>query len=49
MTLICRPVGRGNWAAVSVTFRAKGPLVMVRVGDRFTLGGTKYRVASIQP
>lgn len=49
MRLICRPIGRGCWRPVIVTFRTPGDLFAFRLGERFTLGGITYRVSEIQP
>ena len=53
MRLVCRPVGRGNWAPVIVEFSRldmrQPDLFRFRVGDRFTLGTTTYRIARIEP
>ncbi len=47
MTLVLRPVGRGNWAPVLVSGRHLSP--MVQLGDRITIGCTTYRVSEIRP
>ncbi len=47
MTLVLRPVGRGNWAPVTLAGRHLSP--MVKLGDRIVIGGTTYRVSEIRP
>lgn len=54
MTLVCRPVGRGNWHVILVTF--SGPPDIVRlsrfyVGMRFTFGDPHMmlRIVEIRP
>lgn len=47
MTLICRPVGRGNWATMNITSPA-GMMGLVNVGDRFELGGITWRVCEVR-
>jgi hypothetical protein len=49
MTLVCRPVGRGNWHPVCVTFCTHADFFAFRVGQRFTLGTITYRIAEINP
>lgn len=48
--LICRPPGRGNWAPVVLTVEGKraSPL-LIRAGQRFTLGGLVLRIARVVP
>lgn len=49
MTIICRPIGRGNWRTIrfDVDGGLFGLLGMVRVNDRFQLGGITWRVCAI--
>lgn len=48
MTLLCKPVGRGNWHTLqlSVTGSRAQPM-LVKVGDRFPLAGIVYRVCRV--
>lgn len=51
MTLILRPVGRGNWATVVLTVggrRAPPPLYFA-LGQRIPLGGSVFRVVEVRP
>ena len=50
MTLICVPVGRGNWAPMRLTYdgRQASPL-LARVGEQFTVAGVTWRVRSVEP
>jgi hypothetical protein len=49
VTLVCRPIGRGNWRVLTVTVSDKraGPL-LVKPGHRFDLGGITYRVCEVR-
>ena len=50
MTVKCVPVGRGRWAPMLLHYA--GPRMApftCEVGQRFTLGGITWRVASVQP
>lgn len=49
MTIICRPVGRGNWRPIRLEVEGGllGLLGMVRLNDRFQLGGITWRVCEI--
>jgi hypothetical protein len=48
MTLILKPRGRGNWAALTVTIKGKhiAPL-NVAVGALLTIGGIVFRVCKM--
>ena len=49
MTIILRPVGRGNWSTVTVEVAGtRATPLLVRKNDRLTLGGIIYRVVSVQ-
>lgn len=51
MTLILKPPGRGNWAAIVVTIQpsrhAPLPLYFAR-GQRIVMGGQTFRVAGVR-
>lgn len=50
MTVIAKPIGRGNWTAIALTYA--GPQLApftVAVGERFTLGGVVWRIAEVRP
>lgn len=50
MTLILRPVGRGNWRAQTFTVDERHvPPMLVRVGERFVLGGVEFRISRVLP
>jgi hypothetical protein len=48
--LVLRPPGRGNWQPliVAIEGRRLAPL-LVRVGQRMTIGGQVYRIAKVSP
>ncbi len=53
MTIICKPVGRGNWAPIEVTITGKhsavfGFLYGFKAGQRFELGGITWRVCEVR-
>lgn len=48
MTVVCKPVGPGNWASMRLTY--SGPQMapfVVAVGERFSLGGVLWRVHEV--
>lgn len=50
MTVVCKPVGPGNWAPMRLVYA--GPQLApftVAVGERFTLGGVLWRVHEVLP
>lgn len=50
MTLVCVPVGRGNWAVLRLQY--EGPQTapfLAKVGEQFTVAGVTWRVRSIEP
>jgi hypothetical protein len=50
MTLILRPPGRGNWAALTITVNGKRAAPMlIRAGQRMMLGGMVFRIAKVLP
>ena len=51
MTLILRPLGKGNWATVEldVSGRRAPPPMYFLVGQRITLGGQVFRISEIRP
>ncbi len=50
MTVVCKPVGPGNWTPLRLTYtgRRTAPM-LVRVGERFTLGGVAWRICRVLP
>ena len=50
MTLILRPRGRGNWAAITiqVSGRRLGPIDF-HVGQLVMLGGANWRISKVMP
>lgn len=50
MTVIVKPIGRGNWETLTlvVTGSRAQPLV-VTVGETFDLGGVTWRVIEVRP
>lgn len=48
--LVLRPPGRGNWSTLIVAIEGKhlAPL-LVRVGQRMTIGDQVYRIAKVLP
>lgn len=50
MTLILKPIGRGNWrpATLEITGEREKPL-LVRVGERMEFLGITWRVAEVRP
>jgi hypothetical protein len=50
VTLIIRPVGRGNWRAQAFTVDERHvPPMFVQVGQRFDLGGVTFRISKVLP
>lgn len=54
MTIVCRPVGRGNWAPLEITIQGKHAAVFshmwgFQVGQRFDLGSITWRVVAVLP
>ena len=52
MTLILRPVGRGNWTPITMRVTGKPhlpPPMYFEVGQRIELGGMVFRVAEVLP
>lgn len=50
MTLLAKPQGRGNWRPL--TIKLDGPLlgaIVIRPGERITLGGVIYRICEVRP
>ncbi len=49
MTVICKPIGPGNWRAMTLQYA--GPQLApftVAVGERFTLGAVVWRVCEVR-
>lgn len=49
MTVVCKPIGRGNWAPLVLTY--DGPQMapfVVRVGEVFQLAGIGWRVCEVK-
>ena len=50
MTLILKPVGRGNWSPTTLQLDGHHHLpLLVRVGTRLELGGITFRICAVQP
>lgn len=50
MTLILRPVGRGNWTATTLRLEGHHHLpLLVKVGTRLDLGGVTFRICEVLP
>lgn len=49
MTLVCRPVGRGNWkeSTFQIAVRHGAPM-LVAPGARFALAGVIWRVVRVE-
>ena len=48
MTVLCKPIGRGNWSPLRLQYA--GPQMapfVVRVGEKFTLAGVVWRVCEV--
>lgn len=50
MTIVAKPVGRGRWTPLLLTYEGRQmvPLFTVAIGERFTLGGITWRVCEIK-
>jgi hypothetical protein len=48
--LTLKPAGRGNWSTLIVAVEGKraSPL-LIRAGQKLTLGGIVYRICSVTP
>lgn len=50
MTLLLRPPGRGNWATLRMQIDGdRAAPLLIRVGQRITLGGIKFRIVRVFP
>lgn len=51
MTLLLRPVGRGNWRVITMTVTGAGDLFTLRPGHRITVQGFPrlLRIVEVQP
>jgi hypothetical protein len=50
MSVICKPVGRGNWSPMVLEYG--GPQLApftCSVGEQFSLGGVLWRVCEVRP
>lgn len=48
MTLILRPIGRGNWAPTTLRIEGGHALPMLfRVGQQLPLGGVLFRISKV--
>ncbi len=50
MTVVCKPCGPGNWSPMRLVY--VGPQMApftVAVGERFELGGVRWRVCEVLP
>jgi hypothetical protein len=48
VTVLCKPIGRGNWAPLRLLY--EGPQMapfVVRVGEVFLLAGISWRVCEV--
>lgn len=50
MTLVLKPIGRGNWRAMTWPIdERRVPRLLVAVGQRIAIGGITFRIARIEP
>jgi hypothetical protein len=50
MTLVCVPVGPGNWAEARMTYRGpQSAPFLARVGEVFTVAGVTWRIKRVEP
>ena len=50
MKLVLKPLGRGNWAAITMEMEGnRAAPLLVRVGDHMVLGGITFRITGVQP
>ena len=50
MTVVCKPVGPGNWTPMLLTY--SGPQMapfVVAVGETFNLAGICWRICEVRP
>lgn len=47
MTIVCRPIGRGNWRPLVLEWRHG--LLLMKVGDTFSFNGALWRIAELKP
>lgn len=48
MTLILRPIGRGNWRPTRMQIDGGHALpLLFRVGQRLSLGGVEFRISEV--
>lgn len=49
MTIILRPVGRGNWKPLTITVEGRrASPILVSKNDRLQLGGITFRVVEVR-
>lgn len=50
MTLVLRPVGRGNWTPLVLRIEGhRATPILVAKNDRLQLGGITFRVVEVRP
>lgn len=50
MTIVLKPVGRGNWSPTTLRLVGHHHLpLLVQVGARFELGGIVFRICEVKP
>lgn len=50
MTLILKPIGRGNWKKAELTVTGDHiAMLLILVGQRITLAGAVFRVCEVRP
>lgn len=48
MTVIAKPVGRGNWAKLTIKLSGtRAQPLLVNVGDRFEMAGLTWRICKV--
>lgn len=49
MTLILKPIGRGNWTTITMVVEGdRASPLLVKVGDTFQIGGVTFRVTEVR-
>ena len=50
MTITLRPIGRGNWATLTMVLEGdRASPLFIRIGQRIFLGGLTFRICRVQP